>query len=321
MRVGLLTPVVGACIGCFVDLGGLATSSDTEGDGGVVDSARDVSGTDAPGVDGPGEAAATDATCDACALPVTVPSGWSLVGLDTTMTGTCPSGFVASEAALDPALGASFCSYSCAIAQPPSCSATTIAVSVGIFGCDMNNPSVAAGTGCGAISLTAGSPPVSEVAFTAAGATGASCSVTAMALAPVPANTLVCSNPSAAICAGTTCYPDLPPPFHVCIAPLGVSPPSCPAGFPARHVVSTTGTVLCTAPSCKVTATCSGTMELYTSNDCSGAAVAIPASSACTELDETFQSYSFAPVTGTPQCSLGTPPEPTLGGATMVCCQ
>lgn len=310
----------------------VASSDGGPGDAGPDDVGQGDSGqADGASPDGLSEASLQDgSTMDSSSADATPPSGgvmvpalWSLVGLDTTMTSSCPAGYdPAANVVADPVVSTSLCTYGCEIGGAPSCTAGTLNVSYsisgGVFGCGIPAGDALAETpGCQTTSVT---EPIQYSSPT--NATNNDCTATATPKGMLPFNAHVCSNPSTAICNGSTCYPNLVSPLQVCVTTTGSSS-MCPPGFPHQHEVSLSGVVSCTAAGCSVTATCSGTVELFQGSNCGGTPFPVPADGTCNPLpqNETFQSYMYRSSSNV-SCAYETPPLPTLASATsIVCCQ
>ena len=252
---------------------------------------------------------------------VAVPGGWSLVGLDKTMSGSCPATFVPSNVVTDPTFGANLCSYPCPTGNPPSCGNATLAYSFSAFSsCNVSGGSYAESEQCGAITVDLN--PLAPIRFTPSSVTSSDCTAPGVPIGTVAPNALTCTNPAASVCNGGVCYPNLGVTFSVCIAPTA-GQTQCPAtGFTSAVYVSQSGDVNCPPASCSLKTNCGGDVKLYPSSDCSGTPLAVSANDMCLSFSVTqnYSSYEFAP-DPVVSCAIGAIPAPTLANATMLCCQ
>jgi hypothetical protein len=249
---------------------------------------------------------------------VTVPSGWTLVAFAPAQTSPCPSGFAASasqDVVEGPsAPGACSCG-TCHVTQPPSCAAGTIAVnfdnaSTGM--CDkVANPSPLSNSPAGSCltDIYQGDYSVYDVQYTAPPPGGGACASAAVQTASAvsyAAKDRVCQPDSsqAAACDGGMCHPGLSGPYAACIAAPGSV--ACPPGpLSVAHQVGTSASFSCADCSCSVTASCSGTLTLYTDTGCTRGAYGI-STGVCVGISSaaTYKAYEY-----------------TAGAPTNVACQ
>jgi hypothetical protein len=123
-------------------------------------------------------------------------------------------------------------------------------------------------------------------------------------------------------CVGARCTVTAPAPYAVCVAKSGSQ--SCPgAPFTQQHVVGTIATLTCT-----LSATCTGTMKLFTDNQCKNGELDLPADGLChatgAPASISYHSYTYmgsAPA-GVACAATGTSTaqDVTLAGEQTVCC-
>jgi hypothetical protein len=253
-----------------------------------------------------------DAGCFADAGCYEIPTGWALVGLSTTGTGVCPPPFEGLEVVADPTASSSSCVVGlCMVGEPPACGGT---IATGFGGGCLESSTASAG--CNLV------PPIVEPTQVAANLSseGGNCAAS-VTPNPIVPNALVCADAGTA-CDGDLCRVTLPPPFQVCIAAPGQQ--QCPAtwGFFAQHLVGTSADVLCGAPTCKVTATCSGSLSLYTGDNCTGTAITVPADGNCQTVSGSPESYELLATPSNVGCTTGAVPTPMieLVDEQTVCC-
>jgi hypothetical protein len=139
-----------------------------------------------------------------------------------------------------------------------------------------------------------------QVTATPPGASGGACQssgVTTMSGVTYAADDRVCTpdSPSAAGCSGAACTTSLPSPYLVCVKKGGAQ--SCPAPFTEQHVVGSGATYTCSACDCTTSATCTGTLKLFTDTTCRGVEVDIPADGTCQQARAsgmTYVAYEYA---------------------------
>ena len=255
---------------CFVNLGGLSASSpDGQSDAGV-----DVT-AEWPVRGGLGDREAW--TADFCRVPrrtgrrlltrpcprrralggaVTIPSGWSSVGLDLTKTGTCPAGYLSSNVIAEASeIDATLCFYSCTPGSVP-CTGGTIEYKLGAF-CWPVTGTLSEAPGCQPTSLIGGSGL--SIQFAASEQTDAGCDV--MGAVKIAPNARLCGDPGSTICNGSTCHPGLVSPFQAVSSQPHFLPRQ--AAQRASRTPSPSPARLRGTPPCTVTASCGGTVELF----------------------------------------------------------
>jgi hypothetical protein len=329
----LVVPVVPAstlALGCAA----LASLGDLQEVACAVDcgTAPDASGTDGGGLlaDGPVN------VVDGCGVSgcVDVPSGFSVVAFAATGAGqACPGDFgQPTDTVEGPTAGSGACTCSCSMTTPPTCPANGAITNTQ----DTDNSATCgnpgqtyANQGCGTEGLQVAFGPNTDHDFTPPGPTGGACTAAATnddTKVTFAAEGRLCEPTTLAECGGQVCVPSLSTPFAACVAATGDVP--CPASFPTKHLVGSGATVTCSAGcTCSVTGTCSGTLDYYTSTDCTGSvAFQVPATGQCvsTASGGSYGSHQYVP--GSPSgaaCAGGgstSPGTPTLNGATTVCC-
>lgn len=286
-----------------------------------------------------------DASCgtagSACVL---VPSGWTLVAFAPTQSSPCPTGFASQSTDLveGPTAGAGACSCgTCTVTSPPSCTSGTVPVhydetiSTGAGTCDllaepgtgplMNSPPGSCGT-----DLYQGSYAGFDISYTSPPATGGAC--TAPGVASGTAVTYASQDRSCAAddaqsanCDGSACAPSIAAPFQACLMTAGDA--ACPTGpMSSRHLVGTGASVTCADCGCSTSATCAGTVTLYTDSACMTSPYAVPADGSCVAIHLQKASYdSYVYSGGSPQdvtCEASGPTETgvVLANEATICC-
>jgi hypothetical protein len=269
---------------------------------------------------------------------ITVPSGWKLVAFAPAQTSPCPSGFSASpnQDVLEGPNGSGACTCStCHVTQTPTCGSGSIAVnydSASSGMCDkVANPSPLGNSPAGACGtdLYQGDYSVYDVQYTAPPPTGGSCASAAVQDATAlsyASKDRICQPDSsqAADCDGGMCHPALSGPYAACIvAPGSVA---CPPGpLSVAHQVGTGATFSCADCSCSVSASCSGTLTLYTDTSCTRGPYAI-STGVCVGVSSsaTFRAYAYtagAPTNIACQASpAGAPQNLALTEPQTICC-
>jgi hypothetical protein len=284
--------------------------------------------------------AGTDA-CDgssACDQPaIDVPAGWSLVAFATMQAASCPAGFddVAPTDVIEGPTAAGACSCgACQITTAPTCASGVVNVtydnanSAYAGTCNqVANPSPLSNSPAGTCltDIYQGSYATYDVRYAAPAPSGGACN------APGVKNTggityagrdRLCT--VAASCSGAACGANLPAPYQACIAADGDV--ACPAGpWSAAHHVGTSTSFDCASCTCAVSATCSGTLTLYTDKTCTKSPYAV-STDVCVGISSsaTFTAYKYAgaapknvacQVTGTPAM-----PDLALVGEQTICC-
>jgi hypothetical protein len=315
----LLVALAPALAGCGLVSGGTAS--------GPLDDASTLPGLDAGG-DGDGGAAIDDGggsdgspplvTCDGGACGKPLPTGWGVVGFSPDPNLACPGGLVARRTVESPKANADACTCGCNLAQAPSCWAGKIDAYSGAAFCTFKTTLQNANAGqCNAESATLGN--VARVDLLPP--SGGQCTPQPQVKPSGYTATL------GTVCAPTSCADDLcgvtGPQLRACAASPGIQP-SCPPGFPERHVLGTGATVSCTACSCAVKADCAATLRVYPNPNCSGNGDAIPVGGACADISgllTSFSSFKYEATASNARCEAGAvTANVALGGALTVCC-
>ena len=124
-------------------------------------------------------------------------------------------------------------------------------------------------------------------------------------------------------CVGNDCTPTLPAPFRACV--VGAGNQTCPAPYTVTHHVGTDVSYSCAGCACAVTATCDGTMTLYTDGACQNGAKSEPVDGQCRNAASgTFNSYKYTGNAPTAVACQSGPPSPPSGvmlaGSLTICC-
>jgi hypothetical protein len=312
-----------------------ATAGDAAADG-PDDSAGDVA-VDAPD-DGAAESAAP---CDVDAGCYVIPTGWSIVAFSTTQV-ACPTGFAATGPTdyLGAAQPSDACACgTCTVNSPPTCDWAGIG---GFY--DIHDAGVSTCASADSPSVFTNDPPgkcgtdlptrdysAFDLEFVAPGPAGGSVMASASVLtSPVtfPWEGESCSPDSAqaAGCVGSECTLTLPPPFRVCVlaSPFVVCPPG--SAFTQSYFERVGPSVWCSTCDCSVTATCGGTVELFSDSQCTANESDVPADSQCHPAPAgigVVNSYRYvaSAATNVGGAPLGLPITETLWTDTVtVCC-
>jgi hypothetical protein len=297
---------------CTLADAALDTASRLDGDASLsVDTARAGDGVAADVADGSITDAADASVCPgACA--VTPTPGWSLIAFAPSRA-PCPSGFTSTDLVDSPEGGACACGQ-CMTTVAPSCSGVTLPATVG-QGCAMSGTSLAS---MGGQCVSFGGSNSANLAIAPVPATGGACAAPASAdTASVTVSTdRICTPPQACL----ACGPEVTAPFTTCLAAPGEQ--SCPPGTTQKHAVGTAPALSCTACGCSMTASCGGTVTLYSGSSCTGMSLAVPVTGACTAGNGMpVGSYEYAAALVDASCTSGSStPVLTLTGAMTVCC-
>jgi hypothetical protein len=152
-----------------------------------------------------------------------------------------------------------------------------------------------------------------DLSYAPAGPTGGQCAASALTNSgnlTYAAQDRVCV-PSTEPCTGSDCTPSFGS-YQVCISASG-NQSSCPGStFTQKHLVGGAATFTCSGSGCTcsvVEGTCTGTMSLWTNNNCTGNTLVIPADGHCHNESgagsDSYQSYSYAANTLSSSCSSG----------------
>jgi hypothetical protein len=209
---------------------------------------------------------------------IVVPPGWTLVAFAPSQSTPCPAGFgdTPKDVTEVPDAGLRCSCGDCTVTAPPSCAAGPVAVSFDMRGAGpgqcgttanpsplMNTPPGACGT-----DLFTGDYSADDVEYTAPPPTAGTCQ--SRGVASLASEDRICESTSSgsADCTGNVCTPKVASPYRPCIRASGDVP--CPSGpLGARHLVgSSSPSAACPDCPCIVTATCSGTMTLFTDTMC-----------------------------------------------------
>jgi hypothetical protein len=298
-----------------------------------------------PGPDGSVPLPPTDAGSTACLDPsgacLVVPAGWQLVAFASAQSSPCPAGFdsaAATDLVEGPTTTGTCSCGACTVSTPPTCGAGTITAmydyAATVYGGTcylpatgsplMNSPA----GGCGTDAYQ-GVYSSFDMKYVAPPASGGTCSAPGVAKGggvKYAAQDRVCTPNSdqAAGCVGDMCQPNLPAGYDACIAYPGAV--ACPPGpLSVGHLVGTSGSVACPDCPCTISATCSGTVTLYTDTKCTKGGYAI-ATGSCVGVasDDTYDSYDYqadAPKSVTCKASAATgTANVSLSGEQTICC-
>jgi hypothetical protein len=322
-----------------------ASGDDAESDAGPTDSGNAGDGGDAGDA---GRGAGPDGGCSGAADCVTVPSGWTLVAFAPSQTTACPSGFQSPANLVESPDAASACACgSCSVTGQPSCASG----SVGVFYDDLTS-----GGGAGTCSLPAMSPMLDnspaggcgtgtdvyhgsyalfDLKYVPPAASGGTCSSPGSATGSVTYaghdRTCLPVSAQAAGCVGSECAPGLAAPYSACIMQSGSV--SCPPGpLSVQHVAGSGVSYGCSACGCSVSATCTGTITLYSDTKCKDPGVQIPADGSCNRIVSlpdsantyTFEAYEYAAnaptAVGCSPSGASTAQNVALAGPITICC-
>ena len=312
-------------VACGLDIEGTASIDTTTGDGSpTLDGGSlpfDASHADGGQPSDSGAAPDADALppppppidasgCDAAAGCVVVPNGWTLVAIDTTQTAACPTGFTAggpTNVVEGPNAPPSACGCAtCSVTTPPSCENGAIGVTFDFGGppsCNLpgqpsqmnNNPAGACGTdlytmGIGGYNLRYKPPGPTG------GACGPGAGVVQKQNVTYAGKARLCQpdNAAAAGCTGNDCRPILPAPYRACIS--GAGNQTCPAPYTVTHHVGTDVTYTCGGCACTLSATCQGSLTLYSDGNCQNGAHNVAVDDVCRPpgANGPFNSYKYA---------------------------
>jgi hypothetical protein len=246
----------------------------------------------------------------------------------------CPSGFFGGFDTVEgPSVGAGACTCGCTVTAQPSCTGTI----VGHFGtggamtCPSAGGDLANTTACSTDGFlgpfTAGNEHRYKPPAPSGGACTSSLTKSESKLS-FAAKGRACLPNAVPVCDGKVCAPALAPPFAACLAHAGDA--TCPPSFPNKHLVGSAATFSCSnACTCSVVSTCKGTLNYYTSSDCSGGAspFTVRVDDACHATDaasstNTFGSHRFTADPATcAKTGSTTALAPTLVDETTFCCK
>jgi hypothetical protein len=282
---------------------------------------------------------ATPGPCTAAGDCYVVPNGWQLVALAGDRTAGCPKGFTANQA-MDVDEGpdtTNACTCTCTMAQEPTCPSGPIAVSfdqlnsAGAGQCGQNgDPITNAPVGGCDTDLYYPTPTYSslDLEYTPPAAIGGQCSGMATGTGNVTyamqGRACLPDDAQSAGCTGHQCSPTLAAPYRACVLQSGMQ--SCPgAPFTEQHLVGSGVSFACSACGCSFTATCGGTVQLFTDQSCTQQELDIPADGQCHDPDApdgTYGSYIYVP--DPPQDDCTTTPSTAEGVALQneetICC-
>lgn len=258
-----------------------------------------------------------DGPCDGAPGCVSVPLGWSLVAFAPDQTTGCPAGFTTPTNLVESPNAASACTCgSCGVTGQPSCASGTVGVyydyvGLGAGACGTpgmvpqlnNDPAGACGSGS---DVYHGDYSRFDVAYVPPPSTGGSCSAPGSGSGKVTYGardrTCVPSSAQSAGCYGSLCAPSLSSPYSACIMQSGTT--TCPPGpLGVLHLAGTGASFGCSDCSCSVSATCTGSITLYTDSKCTKPGVTIPANGSCNRISSlpnsanttTFGAYIYTP--------------------------
>jgi hypothetical protein len=309
----------------------------------------DDAGSEAGALGEPPEASTTGRTpfdasaCDDASGPcVVVPGGWTLVAFAPNQASSCPAGF-ASAPSVDvvegPSAAAACTCGACTVTSTVSCAAGSVAgyndykstaAAGSCASVDMPSPLANDPPGSCGTDIYQGDYSIYDVMYDAPPPSGGTCSAPGVAhnaAVTYTAHDRTCApdSPQAANCTGDICRPMLPPTYGACIAAPGAQ--ACPQGpLGVQHFVGTSAAFTCADCGCAITATCSGTITLFTDTGCTKGANAI-SSNVCVPITAkaaTYKAYEY--VGGTAQnvaCQAagpGSAQDVTLTGEETLCC-
>jgi hypothetical protein len=283
-------------------------------DGSSGDSTAPDAPTDSPADVGPDTTPPPDTGggCSSATGCYTIPGGWSFVAVVGDHTTSCPSGYDNPSDLFESPNASNGCACgTCEIQGQPTCEDGTIDVfydiraggppgqcgSAGSPASNGNSPPGSCGTDMytGILALSYSSidlqydPPPVTGQCTSAG-TAETANVT------FGAEDRACqTNGAGSGCTGSQCTPTFTSPFQACIIKSGSQ--ACPSGsdFSQQHITGTSVSYTCSACGCNVTATCTGTMDLYTDGNCKDNQTQLPVDGQChAGSGNTFNSYKYA---------------------------
>lgn len=278
-------------------------------------------GEDAP-VDAPatgpdaGDTGTSAVACDGGPGCVVVPPGWTLVAFASSQSAACPAGYATPDDLIEGPDASNACSCSaCTVTGPPSCASGSVAVyydtvtapgsgqcgTPGVSPMLDNSPAGQCGSGS---DVYHGDYSLYDIEYIPPPASGGSCSAPGSATGAVTYaaqdRTCVPQTPQAAGCVGDACMPDLAAPYSACIMQSGVA--ACPPGpLGVQHLAGSGVSFGCSACGCSVSATCTGTVTLYTDTKCTKTGVTIPADGSCNRITtlagpgtHVYEAYTYA---------------------------
>jgi hypothetical protein len=272
---------------------------------------------------------------------VVVPTGWALVAFAPAQSTACPTGFGSELDVVEGPDAGSACSCgTCSTTTQPTCASGAVGLSfdtkTSILGgtCLLPRASLAnSPAGTCRTDLAAGSYETYDLEFSAPAASGGVCAApTVTGAVTYTAEDRTCTPVSlaAANCSGGACTPTLTSPYEACISWTTPGQVACPAGpLSVQHVVGTSATFSCSACGCSVTATCAGTLTMYSDIGCSknpasfstGACTAVVGGAGNSTADFTSYKYSAgAPSKVKCTATAGTAEDVTLTNETTICC-
>jgi hypothetical protein len=219
------------------------------------------------------------------------------------------------------------------VTTPPSCTGT-IAGHFGTGGagtCPSAGGDLANATSCSTDGFLGPFNAGNEHRYTPPSPSGGACSASVTktdSKLTFLAKGLACLATAVPMCDGKVCPPAVDGPFRVCIAHEGEV--ACPPSFPNKHAAGTGATFSCSnGCTCNVVSACRGTLDYFTSTDCSGApsGFSVRVDDACHATDamavtNTFGSHKFTP--DPPTCAKTgstSPSTPALVDESTVCCK
>jgi hypothetical protein len=278
-----------------------------------------------------------------------IPTSWQLVAFTTgasAPTAGCPSGFAMTQPTnLDegPITSSTCACGACSISTQPTCPTGPIAVSYdiggdqcGTTGTPSTQKNANVGT-CNTDMYTGNFPGIAysnmDLKYTPPTATGGQCASPGTASGAITYTaqdrTCVPDSQASAGCSGSQCTLTLAAPYEVCVFQSGSQ--TCPAGqFSHQHLAGSSATVTCSSCGCNLTTSCTGTMKLFTSNDCTTTGGAkeddIAADGACHSANTQtgqYNSYEYAPKAPAASCAASgtsTAQNVTLANEETICC-
>jgi hypothetical protein len=300
--------------------GSTSSSGTSSTSSGGTSSGTSSGGSDATVNDGPAQQDSPplqDGGCTPATGCYVIPPGWQLVAFAPQQGAACPPGFAKAPPTnlVEGPNTASACACGCTLQKQPMCNPSPVQVhydskilpgagqcaSPGQPATTNNNPP----GGCGTQDMFHGPYDNLDLKYDPPAANGGSCMPTsATGIVTYAALDTSCQpdNNQAAGCTGDQCSPNIPSPYIACVTKNGKQ--ACPgAPFTQPHDVGTTAQVTCGgACGCNVSATCTGTMKLFTRYDCTtmsgGVEVDIVADGTCqtsTGVSGMYGSYSYVP--------------------------
>ena len=254
---------------------------------------------------------------------VNVPNGFTLVTSLDGRTTACPNGWTTKDVVANPMAAVDVCSCACNVTTQPDCTTGSILRHIDQTNgpmCNLNATTInVPNSGC---NLLPNMIQASGWHYSATLApSGGACSFDAKAdpMKVMAREARICEVP--ATCQGAVCGAK-----NICVTTPGDI--ACPPTFPMKQVVGATATVECSAcAACKLAATCTGTLSLYTDTQCNSGKTNYPVDGTCNtnpSINTLFSSFIFQGSVGKVDC---TGPAPTSTGTaklaqpTTVCCQ